>query len=155
MVKQGCVLNESNYEKIAATLVLMSAKMNEIYPPKMSTLIQKCSKTISKEDLTAAEGWILEMFNYDMTFPEITFATISKVLGEDNLAKLEDSEKLLGLAVTERDIMKAGEELVALAVVYLIKPALVKEWAGENYPKIKPVGTKIYKLFMLNKAIKN
>ena len=28
LVRQGCVLNEDNYEKIAASLVLLSAKMN-------------------------------------------------------------------------------------------------------------------------------
>jgi len=35
----------------------------------------------------------------------------------------------LGLAVTEKSIMKAGEEIVALGVVYLIKPSIVREIA--------------------------
>jgi len=47
----GCSLNESNYEKIAAALLLLSAKMNEIYPPKISSLINKCSKPITKDEL--------------------------------------------------------------------------------------------------------
>lgn len=80
LIKIGCNLNEDNYEKIAATLVLMSAKMNEIYPPKMSTLIQKCSKPITKEELTIMEGWILSAFNFDMSFPDISYSYLAQYL---------------------------------------------------------------------------
>jgi hypothetical protein len=155
MVKLGCNLNESNYEKIAATLVLMSAKMNEIYPPKISVLIQRLTKPLTKDDMIAVEGWILELFNFDMSFGEISYSVLSRVLGDENKDKMEDSEKLLGLAVTEKEIMKAGEEMVALAVAYLIKPALVREWNCENHQKLKAVATKVYNLYILNKAVKN
>ena len=68
LVRLGCVLNEDNYEKICATLVLISAKMNEIYPPKMSSLINRCTHRFSKEDMTLTESWILSYFNFDMSF---------------------------------------------------------------------------------------
>ena len=42
LVKLGFTLNEDNYWKVAACLVLISAKMNEIYPPKMSSLLNRC-----------------------------------------------------------------------------------------------------------------
>jgi hypothetical protein len=77
LVRQGCVLTEANYERIAATLVLMSAKMNEIYPPKMNTLIQKCSKPLTRDDLANTEAWVLGLLDYDMSFPEITFSIIA------------------------------------------------------------------------------
>lgn len=48
LVRMGFTLSEENWERVAATLVLISAKMNEIYPPKMSSLINRCSKPISK-----------------------------------------------------------------------------------------------------------
>jgi hypothetical protein len=51
--------------------------------------------------------------------------------------------------------MKAGEEMVALAVAYLIKPALVREWNNDNNQKLKAVATKVYNLYVLNKAVKN
>lgn len=51
LLKLGCILNEDNYEKVVASLVLLAAKMNEIYPPKMSSLINRCSQRFSKEDL--------------------------------------------------------------------------------------------------------
>lgn len=104
----GCNLNDDNHEKIAATLVLMSAKMNEIYPPKMSALINKCSKIFTKDDMTATEGWILAAFNFDMSFTEISYSYLAQYLGKENEDKMEDSEKLLGLAVSEREIIKAG-----------------------------------------------
>lgn len=82
MIKLGCNLNEDNYEKIVATLVLISAKMNEIYPPKMSSLIKLCSKSFTKEEMIAVEGWILSVFNFDMTFPEITYSVLAQTLGQ-------------------------------------------------------------------------
>ena len=84
LVKLGCNLNEDNYQKIAATLVLMSAKMNEIYPPKMTVLIQRCTKMFTKEDMIAVEGWILSFFNFDMSFSEITYSYLAQFLGQDN-----------------------------------------------------------------------
>ena len=48
LTKFGCNLSEDNYEKVSAAVVLISAKMNEIYPPKMSSLIHRCSKPFSK-----------------------------------------------------------------------------------------------------------
>lgn len=47
----GYELQENNYEKIAISLVLVSAKMIEIYPPRISTLLSKCLKFYTKEDL--------------------------------------------------------------------------------------------------------
>lgn len=82
LVKLGCNLNEDNYQKIAATLVLMSAKMNEIYPPKMSVLIHRCSKIFTKEDMIAVQGWILSFFNFDMSFSEITYSYLAQFLGQ-------------------------------------------------------------------------
>ena len=52
LIRLGCIMNEDNYEKIAAALVLLSAKMNEIYPPKMSSLINRCTHRFTKDDLT-------------------------------------------------------------------------------------------------------
>jgi len=57
----------------------------------MSSLIQKCTKTFTKEDMIAVEGWILTVFNFDMSFPEITYSTLAQVLGHENQDKMEDS----------------------------------------------------------------
>ena len=48
----------------------------------MSALIQKCTKTFTKDDMTSIEGWILSIFNFDMSFPEITYSTLAQVLGQ-------------------------------------------------------------------------
>ena len=152
LVAKGAKINDSNYEKVGAALMLLSAKMNEIYPPKMSALISKCSRPVSKEDITSAEAWILAFFDFDMSFPEITYSTLAQTLGKESEDKLEDCEKLLGLAVTEKTIMRFGEEIVALGVVYLIKPLLVREIAADNIHKIKIVASKVYNLYILNKA---
>ena len=79
----GCSINENNYEKIAAALLLLSAKMNEIYPPKISSLISKCSKPLSKDELISTEAWILTNFDFDMSFPEITYSTLAQILSKE------------------------------------------------------------------------
>ena len=75
----------------------------------MSSLLSRCSKPISKHELTLAESWILAYFNFDMSFSEITYSYLAKILSSLHEEKLEDCEKLLGLAVTELEIMKLGE----------------------------------------------
>jgi hypothetical protein len=45
--------------------------------------------------------------------------------------------------------------MVALAIVYLIKPSLVREWSSENLQKIKTIASKIYNLYILNKSGRN
>jgi hypothetical protein len=62
-------LNEDNYEIVAATLVLMSAKMNDTNFPKMFELAQRCNKIITKDEMVELEEWILSVFAYDMSFP--------------------------------------------------------------------------------------
>lgn len=92
----------------------------------MSSLLSRCSKPISKHELTLVEGWILQYFNFDMSFSEISYSYLANILGTLNQDKLDDCEKLLGLAATELEVMKLGEENVALGIIYLIKPSLVR-----------------------------
>ena len=44
----GYELNDSNYECICSAAIMISAKMNEIYPPKMTSLIYRSSKDFTK-----------------------------------------------------------------------------------------------------------
>ena len=67
----------------------------------MSSLLNRCSNPVSKHELTLIESWILSYFNFDMSFSEISFSYLAKILGPLNEDKMEDSEKLLGLAATE------------------------------------------------------
>ena len=72
----------------------------------MSSLINRCSQRFSKEDMAHTEELILSSLNFDMAFSDTAFSLLAGVIDGD---KLEDGEKLLGLAVTERDIMKMGD----------------------------------------------
>ena len=64
--------------------------MNEIYPPKMSSLISKCSYKFTKEEMTHMENVILSFFNYDMSFSEISLSFLTQILGQSSQDKLED-----------------------------------------------------------------
>ena len=54
----------------------------------------------TKEDMIAAEGWILSFFSFDMSFSEISYSYLAQFLGPESEDKMEDCEKLLGLAIT-------------------------------------------------------
>jgi hypothetical protein len=51
--------------------------------------------------------------------------------------------------------MRAGEETVALAVAYLMRPSLFQDHLRESHLKLKSVACKIYNLYALHKASKN
>jgi hypothetical protein len=51
LVQRGLRLTANNSEHIAATLVLLSAKMNEIYPPTMTELLRKCKDGVTKDEM--------------------------------------------------------------------------------------------------------
>lgn len=57
-------ITEDNYEQIAITTLLMASKMNEIYPPKISSMIARCKKCITKEEIIEMECKIVTAFNY-------------------------------------------------------------------------------------------
>lgn len=50
--------------------------------------------------------------------------------------------------------MKLGEDVVALGIIYLIKPSLVREFGCENLLKVKTAASKIYNLYISNKSSK-
>ena len=88
-------------------MIMISAKMNEIYPPKISSLISRCQRPISKEEIICTEGFIIDILNYDVGFNETAYHYISRLLVEDR-EKLEESEKLLSVIISEREISKLG-----------------------------------------------
>ena len=51
--------------------------------------------------------------------------------------------------------MKQGEETIALGIIYLIKPSLVREHGCENLQRVKTVASKLYNLYISNKASRN
>ena len=75
--------------------MLISAKMNEIYPPKMSVLLSKCTKPISRYELTLVESWLLSYFDFDLAFSEISYSYLANILAPENEDKLEECERLL------------------------------------------------------------
>lgn len=56
--------------------------MNEIYPPKMSSLIGRCNTRFSKEDMAQTENLILSFFGYDMSFTDISLSYLAQILGK-------------------------------------------------------------------------
>ena len=114
----------------------------------MSVLLSRCTKPISKYELTLVESWILSYFDFNMAFSEISYSYLVSILGPENEDKLEECERLLELAISEFKIMKLGEENLALGIIYLVKPSLIREWKNQNMYKIKSVAKEIYSKYI-------
>lgn len=78
-------LNEDNYERIAITVLLIAAKMNEIYPPKITTLTSHAKRIISKEEVILTEGRIVAALNYEIAKENTVYSRISKIMPLTNM----------------------------------------------------------------------
>lgn len=66
LLQRSLTLTQDNYEEVALVVLLIAAKMNEIYPPKITSMITKCRKHIDKEDIIALEATILAAVDYEV-----------------------------------------------------------------------------------------
>lgn len=82
-------LTEENYEHVALAVLLIAAKMNEIYPPKITSMITKCRRSISKEDIIALEGSILQVMEFDVALESTPYTYLHSILGHLYAEKLE------------------------------------------------------------------
>jgi hypothetical protein len=71
---------------------------------------------------------------------------------KDDKEKLDESEKLLSLVVNNKEATRSGEEMLALAIIYLIKPSQLREFSGASIQKIKMLAGKIYNMYISAKA---
>jgi hypothetical protein len=81
-------LTEESCEKIAVTLLLLASKMNEIYPPKITSLIARCQRIISKEEIIDCEAQIAATLNYEIALENTPYTLMCKILGQKHSEKL-------------------------------------------------------------------
>jgi hypothetical protein len=62
---------------LAITVLLLASKMNEIYPPKITSMIARCRATISKQEIIETEGHILQAFGYDISIDSTPYTRIN------------------------------------------------------------------------------
>jgi len=55
--------------------------MNEIYPPKITTMISKCKGFITKDEIIVMEAYILNVFDFDISIDSTPYTHIVNVLG--------------------------------------------------------------------------
>jgi hypothetical protein len=145
------VFTEDNYERLAATLILVASKINEVYPPKISSLIARCQHITSKEELVELEGRVVAALDYDLALGHTPYSLLVQVLGALHAERLVECEKLLRMVTTNREIWSSGDETVAYAVVYLILPQFVKDMRLRTNQKVKALAITIYNLYQTSK----
>ena len=102
-----------------------------------------------------AEAIIIESLDYDIAFTETVYHHLARIVKDDR-EKLEESEKLLSLVMGVKEVQKSGNELFALAIVYLIKPSQLREFPNPTLQRIKVLAGKVYNIYITVKtAIKN
>ena len=59
MKEKSLFFNSENYEIYSVTILLIASKLNEIYPVEIASMLSKCSKNISKQQVISMEAQIL------------------------------------------------------------------------------------------------
>lgn len=73
--------NEHNFELLAATLLLIASKINEVYPPKISSLLARCQHPSTKDELIALEAKVVSALNYELALESTPYSQVAQVLG--------------------------------------------------------------------------
>lgn len=146
-VSRSVSLCGDNYEKIAVALVLMASKMNEIYPPKISSMLARCKRTHTKEEIIAIEHYVLSVLDFEVALPDTPYSLISQLVAERHPDKLEECEKLLRVVSPSREVFKADDETLAYAVVYLILPQFVRDLQLPHASKVKTLAIQLYAIY--------
>jgi hypothetical protein len=90
-------------------------------------MLLKCKKHISKDDVIAMESAILSAFSFDIAIEDTTYSYLYRILNSSYPDKLEECEKLYKMVAGHKEIYQFGEEILALAIVYLIIPQFVRD----------------------------
>lgn len=75
---------------MGVTLLLIASKMNEIYPPKIASMITRCQRMIKKEEIIEMEGKIIAALGYETALEDTPYTLISKILGNTQGDRLVD-----------------------------------------------------------------
>lgn len=142
---------EENHERLAATLLLLASKINEVYPPKISSLLARCQRSTSKEELIELEARVVAALDYQLALEHTPYSQVSQVLGALHGERLGECEKLLRMIAANREVWNAGEETLAYAVVYLILPQFIKDMRLRSNQKVKALAITIYNIYQANK----
>jgi hypothetical protein len=142
---------EDNHELLAATLLLIASKINEVYPPKITSLLARCQRPANKDEIIALEARITAALDYELALDHTPYSQVALILGALHGERLGECEKLLRMVAGNREVWGAGEETLAYAVVYLILPQFVKEMRLRNNQKVKALAINIYNLYQTSK----
>lgn len=75
---------------MGVTLLLIASKMNEIYPPKIASMIARCQRMINKEEIIEMEGRIIAALEYNTALEDTPYTLISRILGKTQGERLVD-----------------------------------------------------------------
>jgi hypothetical protein len=93
---------EDNHELLAATLLLIASKINEVYPPKITSLLARCQRPTPKDDIIALEARLTAALNYELALEHTPYSQVALVLGALHAERVGECEKLLRMVAGNR-----------------------------------------------------
>jgi hypothetical protein len=66
---------------LAATLLLIASKLNEVYPPKITSLLSRCQHAVCKDDIIELEAKITAALEYNLALENTPYSQITLILG--------------------------------------------------------------------------
>lgn len=111
-------LNSKTQELLAATLVLLSTKMNEIYPisvRRLNSLLKK-DTGYSVEQFTMMEGLVLKQLDFNLNVEDTVHNGIAILVNKQNKAYALFVESIVKTFIKSVEMFQQGSDALLVAI---------------------------------------
>ena len=112
---------------LAATVMLIAAKYEEIYPPHLRDFISAAERPLNRDDMMRTELSILETLKYDLSIPTtLRFLQRYSKLTQCDETVLNLAQYICEIQLLDSKMAKHSPSIMAAAGLYLSQKALKK-----------------------------
>jgi len=124
-----------HHEFLSATLLVISTKINEIYPPEVNKIIKQLHFNMKKTEVLQAEAYILEKLDYDVNPSETVYSELVRHTSTETEQLI--CEKNLKFYIKFYGLEKYGSRIMALSVIFMTRPVNRKQLNSTDSCKTK------------------
>ena len=115
-------VNRKNYQLLGVTSLLIAAKYEEIYPPRINDLVYITDSAYNKEQIQKFEYEVLEALDFHIAFPsQYRFLERYAHISECDIQVFYMAQYMLELSLLEVSMNKWSPSLLATSSIYVSK----------------------------------
>ncbi|KAF5102425.1 hypothetical protein D0Z00_000352 [Geotrichum galactomycetum] len=119
------VVGLDKIQLVGVTALLIAAKYEEVFPPVLSHFVYLTAGSFSDEDLIGAEKFMLQVLEYEMSFPNpLNFLRRISKADEYHVQSRAIAKYLLELCMLDHELLGYPPSLHAAAAMYLSRCVL-------------------------------